>query len=108
MSSDCGRKPMATVPTSPLVDEISSALVALRRDRHIQAVCSQWLDDTYVVWVGIREDNSTARRAVYHLEDEMSEKFPQVLFDFHVIALPDGKKTQDYVSNAQLVFQRSA
>ena len=27
----------------------------------------------------------------------MSEKFPSVLFDFHVVALPKGKKIQDYV-----------
>jgi hypothetical protein len=108
VSSNFTRKPMATVSASPLVDQISGELSALRNDKYIQAVCSQWLDDIYVVWVGLLEDNSMAREAVYRLEDEISEKFPQVLFDFHVIALPRGKKIQDYISNAQLVFQRIA
>jgi hypothetical protein len=108
VSSDFTRKPMATVSASPLVDQISVKLSTLGNNEYIQAICSQWLDDIYVVWVGITEDNLEARRAVYRLEDEMSEKFPQVLFDFHVIALPTGKKTQDYILNAQLVFQRSA
>ena len=99
---------MATVPASPIVNEISSELATLQHDKYVQAVYSEWLDDIYVVWVGICEDNSLARKVVYHLEDQMSEKFPQVLFDFHVIALPQGKKTQDYISNAQVIFQRSA
>jgi hypothetical protein len=106
--NDFTRKPMATVPASSLVDQISGELSTLKNDRYIQAVCSQWLDNIYVVWVGILEDNSEARQAVYRLEDQISERFPQVLFDFHVIALPRGKKVQDYVSNAQLVFQRTA
>lgn len=108
MSSHSLRKPMATVTASPLVNEISSELATLQQDEHIQAVYSQWLDDIYVVWVGIRDDSPTARKAAYRLEDEVSENFPQVLFDFHVIALPEGKSTQDYISNAQIIFQRSA
>lgn len=99
---------MATAAASPLVGEIYSELATLRQEEHIQAVYSQWLDDVYVVWVGIRDDSPAARKAAYRLEDEVSENFPQVLFDFHVIALPDGKSTHDYVSNAQIIFQRSA
>ena len=108
MSSDSTRKPMATVHASPMVHEITAELDTLRQDSHIQAVYSEWLDDTYVVWIGIQEDDEKARTTAYHLEDRMSERFSDVLFDFHVIALPEGKKTQDYVSNAQVVFQRSA
>lgn len=108
MSRDSIRKPMASASASSFVNEISVKLSTLRNDQYIQAVCSQWLDNVYVVWVGITDDDPKARHSVYRLEDEISEKFPQILFDFHVIALPKGKKTQDYISNAQVVFQRSA
>lgn len=99
---------MATVSASLIANEIASDLAALRDEQCVQAVYTQWLDDSYVVWVGILNDNPAARKAAYRLEDQVSEKFPRVLFDFHVIALPQGKKTQDYLSNAQIVFQRSA
>jgi hypothetical protein len=100
---------MATVTVvSPVAYEISAELSTLGQNDHIQGVCSQWLEDTYVVWVGIRDDHPKARRAAYQLEDEISSRHPRVLFDFHVIALPEGKNTQDYVSGANVVFQRSA
>ena len=99
---------MATVTASPVINEISLALAGLQQNEHIQAVYTQWLDDIYVVWVGIQDDNPTARKLIYRLEDEMSETFPRIMFDFHEIALPQGKKTQDYISNAQAIFQRSA
>ncbi len=99
---------MATVSASPRASEISRELSTLQKDKHIEAVYSQWLDNVYVVWVGISEDNPEARQAAYRLEDEVSENFPQVLFDFHVIALPPGKSVRDYVSHAQVIFQRSA
>jgi hypothetical protein len=108
VSSGSLRKPMATVTASPLINKISAELATLQEDKHIQAVYSQWMDDIYVVWVGIRDDSPTAREAAYRIEDEVSENFPQVLFDFHVIALPEGKSTDDYISNAQVIFQRSA
>lgn len=99
---------MATVSVSPLGHEISLELATLQEDKHVEAVYSQWLNDVYVVWVGICEDNPGARQAAYRLEDEVSENFPQVLFDFHVVALPQGGRLQDYISHAQVVFQRSA
>lgn len=99
---------MATVSASPLADEIAASLASLGRDRYVQGVYSQWVDETYVVWVGIRDDNFAAREAAYSLDDRISETFPQVAFDFHVIALPEGKNTEDYISNAQPIFQRSA
>lgn len=99
---------MPTVPTFSPVLEVSAELVSLRQNGSVEAVYFKWLDDTYVVWIGICNDDSSARRAAYQLEDSVSEKFPSVLFDFHVVALPEGKKIQDYVSNAQVVFQRGA
>jgi hypothetical protein len=102
------KKPMATVPASPIAYDIAASLATLRQNAHVEAVYTQWCDDMYVVWVGIHGDNKSARKAAYNLEDEVSERFPQVLFDFHVIALPPGRETQEYVSNAQIVFQRSA
>jgi len=99
---------MATVQASPRVDDISQEFESLRHNLRVQEVLSRWVDDTYAVWIGIVDDDDDARQAAYRLEDRLSEKFPRVLFDFHVIALPEGGRTQDYVSNAQVVFQRSA
>ena len=106
--SQSRRKPMATLDASPILYELTAELEALHSDPHIQAVCSQWVDETYIVWVGIEDDNPLARQSVYFVEDRMSEKYPAIMFDFHVIALPKGKKTQDYVANAQVIFQRTA
>ena len=98
------KKPMATVQASPRVDEFSQEFESLRHNSCVEAVLSNWADDTYVVWIGIVNDDDGARRAAYQLEDQVAEKFPRVLFDFHVIALPEGGRTQDYVSNAQGSF----
>ncbi|HKT89860.1 MAG TPA: hypothetical protein VJQ59_15560 [Candidatus Sulfotelmatobacter sp.] len=95
---------MATVQASPRVDEFSQEFESLRHNSCVEAVLSNWADDTYVVWIGIVNDDDGARRAAYQLEDQVAEKFPRVLFDFHVIALPEGGRTQDYVSNAQGSF----
>jgi len=99
---------MATVDASPIVYELTTELRALQQAPQVEAVFSELVEDTFVVWVGIREDNAIARKMAYYLEDLMSVKFPDVIFDFHVIALPEDKNTRDYVTNAQVVFQRSA
>ena len=99
---------MATVQCFPIATEITEELGTLQNIPNIQAVYSKWYDQTYVVWIGILHDDATARKAVYQLEDRISNIFKSVLFDFNVIALPDGKKTEDYVSNAERVFQHNA
>ena len=99
---------MATADASPIFHELTIEFDALKHDPHIEAIYSEWVDESYVVWVGIREDSAIARKMVYFLEDQMSEKFPDILFDFHVISLPEGKKTQDYVSRAELIFRNTA
>jgi hypothetical protein len=60
------------------------------------------------VWVDITEDSREVRDSVYHFEDEVSEKFPMIIFDFHVVPVPVDRRLEDFVSSAQRVFQRTA
>lgn len=60
-----------------------SSMRSLQSSRHctaiptFESILSQWVDDTYVVWVGILNDNDDARHAVYKLKEYVSEKFPR-------------------------------
>ena len=58
------------------------------------------------VWVGIKPDDAKVRESVYRFEDQIADRYPDVLFDFHVIPVPAGRKVEDYVSNAHSIFQR--
>jgi hypothetical protein len=58
------------------------------------------------VWVGIKPDDAKVREAVYRFEDEIAGRYTDVLFDFHVIPVPAGRKVEDYISNAHPIFQR--
>ena len=60
------------------------------------------------VWVGIRDDDSATYRAIYSIEDQISEMFPTITFDFHVVPLQQGRKMEEYVTAACPVFQRHA
>jgi hypothetical protein len=60
------------------------------------------------VWVSLLDgDDQAARNDVYHFEDWISERYPKVLFDFHIVAVPADRKIEDYVSDASPLFQRS-
>ena len=61
----------------------------------------------FAVWIGIHADNRKVRNAIYHFEDEISARYANVLFDFHVIPVPHGRTMEDFVTNAHAVFQRS-
>ena len=52
-------------------------------------------ENAFFIWVGIREDEANIRKAVYAVEDELSERYPDFCFDFRVIPLPRiaGSKT---------------
>ncbi len=58
------------------------------------------------VWVGISEDDPAVRKDVYLTEDHIADRFPQVLFDFHVVPIPRGKTMGDFISAANPIFQR--
>jgi hypothetical protein len=58
------------------------------------------------VWVGIKPEDTRVRELVYRFEDEIAGRYADVLFDFHVIPVPAGRKVEDYISNIHPIFQR--
>ena|SRR5579871_4502270 len=60
------------------------------------------------VWVGMRGEDSPARHAVYAVEDKLSERYRDLLFDFHLVPLPEGRRLADFASSATQIFDRAA
>ncbi len=50
------------------------------------------------VWVGIRDQDRTARYAVYEIEDRMSGQFPNVKVDFHVMPISPGSSLEAFIA----------
>lgn len=96
--------PSLDMELAPLLREQLSAIAEVESVRFAPG------EKAFFVWVGLREDEPAARRAVYAVEDAMSERFPNVSFDFHIIPLPPGRGLLDFVSasGAQDVFHRIA
>jgi hypothetical protein len=63
-------------------------------------------ENAFSVWVGINKDDAQVREAIYQFEDEIADRYADVLFDFHVIPVPAGRKVEDYISAANPIFQR--
>lgn len=99
---------MAT--SAPCIDsEIVRQLAdGVRGVREIDSVCFAHGESSFHVWVGITEDTLEAWRAVGKIEDRLSENYPEVPFEFHVIPLSGGRRLVDFVSTARQVFQRAA
>ena len=99
---------MATAPACPdylIAEQLKAGLSTM------DAVASVYFlstDTALSVWVGISEDDDTTRTNIYSFEDEISKRFSQVLFDFHVVPVPAGRRMEDYVSAAHPIFQRPA
>ena len=55
------------------------------------------------VWVGIRDHDRSARYAVYEIEDHISQQFPNVRFDFHVIPISPGSSLDAFIATSARV-----
>jgi hypothetical protein len=103
------RNPMATAPTLDHAKEITHRLVsALSRVSGVESIHYLETENAFSVWVGVNDDDPVARSAVYDFEDVISQVFQNILFDFHVVALPAGRKMEELMSDTQPVFQRTA
>jgi len=102
-----GRKPMATAlayPENLIVRELARGLAGLPA---VESVHFLPAENALSVWVCLQDGyDETARTNVYRFEDQMSERFPKVLFDFHIVAVPAGRKIEDFLSVASPIFQR--
>jgi hypothetical protein len=106
VSNDLTKKPMATAPLDIeyLVTRDLKALAALPAVGSVHVLQTP---AAFLVWIGISSDNREVRDAIYLFEDGISERHADIMFDFHVIPVPHGRKMEDFVTNAQPVFQRS-
>ena len=103
-----GRKPMATAlanPHDPITRELARGLSGLSA---VDSVHFLTTENALSVWVCLEDGyDETARTNVYRFEDQMSERFPKVLFDFHIVAVPAGRKIDEFLSLASPIFQRN-
>ena len=103
-----GKKPMATAlanPHDPITRELARGLSALTAVDSVHFLATE---NALSVWVGLQEDcDETVRTNVYRFEDQMSERFPHVLFDFHIVTVPAGRKIDEFLSAATPVFERN-
>lgn len=100
---------MATAQTLNPAQEIARKLVsALAGVPGVESIHYLETETAFSVWVGISDDNQTARQAVYDFEDMISQVFQEIMFDFHVVALPTGRRIEEFISDTQPVFQRTA
>jgi hypothetical protein len=99
---------MAATPVCPdyrIAQELKAGLSTM------DAVASVYFlstDTALSVWVGVNKDDDATRTSIYRFEDDISQRFSQVLFDFHVVPVPAGRRMEDYISSAQPIFQRPA
>jgi hypothetical protein len=107
MSAD-ERKPMATAfvtPDNPIARELARGLAGISAVESVHFLAGE---NALSVWVCLQDGyDETARTNVYRFEDQISERFPKVLFDFHIVAVPAGRKIEDFVSSASPIFQRN-
>jgi hypothetical protein len=106
MSPDFTDDLMATAPANPdylITRELKAGLSTMDA---VASVHFLWTDAALSVWVGISDDDDTTRTNIYRFEDAISQRFSQVLFDFHVVPVPAGRRMEDFISAAQPIFQR--
>lgn len=100
---------MATAPTLNISAEIIRRVVSsLAGLTGIESIHYLETDTAFSIWVGIRDDNPATRQAVYEFEDTISQTFHNIVFDFHVVALPTGRRMEELMSDTQAIFQRTA
>jgi hypothetical protein len=102
-----GRKPMATALACPH-DLIASELArGLSQLSAVGSVHFLPTETALSVWVGVGDGHDELiRKEIYHFEDHVSEKFPSVIFDFHIVTVPTGRKVEDFLSAVNPIFER--
>jgi hypothetical protein len=103
------RNPMAASLVCPhdlIARELAKGLSGLPSVNSVHFLAT---DSGLSVWVRLEDgDDESARTMVYRFEDQISERFPKVLFDFHIVAVPDGRNIEEFLSTASPIFQRDA
>ncbi len=56
------------------------------------------IDSALSVWVGIRDQDRSARYAVYEIEDRISQQFPNVKVEFHIMPISAGSRLEAFIA----------
>jgi hypothetical protein len=59
------------------------------------------------VWIGIRDQDRSARYALYELEDRIPLQFPNVKVDFHVVPISPGSSLEAFIAAARPEVRRT-
>jgi hypothetical protein len=102
------KKPMATAAANP-VNTVSNELAkGLSVLAFVESVHVLQTDRALSVWVALPDGLSESERIkVYAFEDSISERYPSIRFDFHIVSIPQGRKPQEYISIAESIYERS-
>jgi hypothetical protein len=93
--------PEIIIPES-LEIALGTDLSAIPQVRH---VLTEWVEGTLLVWVAIDNAEAGVRRQVYQKELELMDGFPEVAFDFNLVATM-GRNAEELATGARVVFSR--
>jgi len=99
---------MATVLADPAEAVYYALQHGLSGIAGVLSVQARWLDEVLNVWIGVREDDDIARGCVYDVEDKLLDRFRNISVDFHVVTIPEGRRLEEYISEASTIFNRTA
>jgi hypothetical protein len=80
-----------------LITELSGSLSKLLS---VRSAYFFHTDSVLSVWVGIRDHDRSARHAIYEIEDRISQQFPKVKLDFHVIPISPGSSLDAFIATS--------
>lgn len=91
-----------TLSSRGLEDALARDLALVKEVRHVSI---ERADNNLLVWVVLDNPVKEVRERVFRKELELIEGFPEVDFDFNVIAAV-GRDPQPFASSAKLVYSR--
>jgi hypothetical protein len=89
-------------------ENISDVIVdRLREFTHVRAILMGRSGTVHHVWTMIDDWTHSGRKAVYGAQRELLKKLKGFDLDFYVVALDEGMKPEELVSDIPVVFRRA-
>ena len=86
--------------------EVARGLAGLPRVDSVHYIAGE---KSFGVWIRLFDAADEGDRAnVYRFEDQISQRFPSIVFDFHIVAVPVGRTIEEIFSTAIPIFQRTS
>src|ERR1700683_1130581 len=85
---------------------LESALAAdFALNPHVQAVFAERAEGNLLVWIAVDNPTREIREKVFQKQFDLIDGFPEVSFDFNIIARRD-RSPQEFASEAKLIYSR--